>query len=172
VAVDDAPRPDVYIADTGNGRLRLVDGTTGLLSSLTAGAALVPFDPGNPLAYGPRGVAVAGRLTGAEVSPTPGKMVLVADSGGNRVTRAGLALAEPDAVGLDFQTKSFDLGCTRTCMTRTFSLTNPGSASLSVSKVVITGGQAGDFRVAADGCSGRGFPAVAAAPCASPSPRR
>jgi uncharacterized delta-60 repeat protein len=158
VTVDDAPRPDVYVADTGNGRLRLVDGTSGVLSSFTTGATLVPFDPGDPLAYGPKGVAVARRLTAGEVNPAPGKLVLVADGRGGRATRIGVALADPDVTALDFQTTSFDLGCTAACMTKTITLTNPGAASLAVRRVVITGDQAGDFRLAADGCSRRGIP--------------
>jgi sugar lactone lactonase YvrE len=159
VAVDDAPHPDVYIADTGNGVLRRLDGMSAAVTKFLPGTApLVDFDPGQPLTAGPRGVAVPRHVTGGEVNPAPGKLVLVADSRPSRAARAGLALADPSAAAVAFQTTSFDLGCGATCPTQTIDVTNPGSATLAVRQVVIRGDQAGDFRVTADGCSRRAVP--------------
>ncbi len=84
IAVDGAG--NVYIADTGNNRIRLVSVTTGLISAY-AGTGTAGF-------AGDGGLATAAQLTApSALALTPGGLLLVADSGNNVIRSVGLRSA-------------------------------------------------------------------------------
>ncbi|MBS1831906.1 MAG: SMP-30/gluconolactonase/LRE family protein [Acidobacteria bacterium] len=133
VATDDAG--NVWIADTGNNRIRVVDSVNGTIRTALSGLQqptgvtwnpvqaavyvaetgaaqilrIAPNRPGAPLALKAEGIWTKPRAVAFDASGA----MLVADEGTNRVTRTGLNESEPQAIagngeaGFDGDTKNY-----------------------------------------------------------------
>ncbi len=141
VAVDAAGK--VYIADTGNRRIRRVDGRTGLIRTY-AGTGTGGFS-------GDGGLAASARLNSAQsVAVDAAGNVYIADTDNQRLRmvapptpQLGLsasALALPDAL----------VGETSE---GTVTLSNPGSGELRITGIRVAGADAGEFSVTPAGAT-------------------
>lgn len=83
---------NVYIADTGNNRVRKLTVSTGILTTV-AGTALFGF-------AGDGGPATAGQLSALGVAVSPGGTLYIADSANNRVRKVGPPVLPPTSLTL------------------------------------------------------------------------
>jgi sugar lactone lactonase YvrE len=152
VLVDDGG--NIFISDTGNHLIREVASSTGHISTI-AGAP----PSGTPVGgFGGDGLAAASAVLNAPQGLAAGitRNLLVADSQNIRIRSIGpnLLAAPAPAATLDNTTLTFTparlVGTTSAAMTVT--LTDNGTAPLTITSITITGTNSADFAKSADTC--------------------
>lgn len=147
VGLDSGPSPNRYVADTGNHRIRRLEGLVDLLSTFVARGA-----PGHQGDLGPAAAALVSSARG--IGPViRDKLLMLADSFSFRARRLAIPLtrAAPDPVR--FRVPDSTIGCTTDCPEQVVTVTNTGLAANAIRSATLTGPAAGDFRVVADRCT-------------------
>ena len=127
----------IYIADTNNHRVRRV-GLDGVITTLAG--------TGAPAFSGDGGLATQARLdTPIGVAIGPDGSIYIADSNNHRIRRIS-PLPSPD-IRLLISSLALDSAKVGSVSQKTFTVSNPGNASLSVFGITLEGTDASEFRV-------------------------